>query len=331
MTKNKLGLGIIEKKIPKKRGRKPFPPPMDHDKTKLEQWMDAFLIDRRSRDVAAGTIGFYKHKFKSLLDFCDPIRINDIDMITPIVVRQFLLWLEDKKGITPGGIHAHYRALRSLLLWWENEVEPANWKNPMKKVKPPRLSVVLLEPVEISEVNALLDTCDKQTVQGVRDRAMILMLLDTGVRAAELMNLKVEDIDLMTGSVKVILGKGRKSREVFIGAKTRKAVRNYISMRKSKDPYLWISNLGTPLTYWGLREVIYRRAMKAGMDHAPELHGFRRAFAINCLRSGMDVFTLKELMGHADLQVLQRYLKQTQEDLMVGHGKASPVDNMGVR
>jgi hypothetical protein len=87
----------------------------------------------------------------------------------------------------------------------------------------------------------------------------------------------------------------------------------------------WLTDEGEGLTYWGLNEVIRRRA-KAAKVKKPGLHDFRRAFALNFLRNGGDIFTLQSLMGHADLQVLRRYLAQTNDDLREAHRKASPVD-----
>ena len=79
--------------------------------------------------------------------------------------------------------------------------------------------------------------------------------------------------------------------------------------------------------YWGLNAMIRYRAKKAKVA-IPSIHGFRRWFALTCLRAGADVYSLQELMGHADLQVLKRYLKQTSSDLMKAHQRASPVDNL---
>jgi len=81
------------------------------------------------------------------------------------------------------------------------------------------------------------------------------------------------------------------------------------------------------LTYDGLRLLLERRAKRARLSNKPKLHGFRCAFALNMLRSGLDIFVLQRLMGHADLQVLRRYLAQNDEDNQLGHMRGSPVDN----
>lgn len=80
------------------------------------------------------------------------------------------------------------------------------------------------------------------------------------------------------------------------------------------------------MTYWGLNEIIRRRANEAGIEK-PHLHDFRRAFGLKFLRNGGDIYSLQKLMGHTDLQVLRRYLAQTNEDLMIAHCNFSPVDN----
>jgi len=81
------------------------------------------------------------------------------------------------------------------------------------------------------------------------------------------------------------------------------------------------------LEYGGLRAILTRRAERTGINQA-SLHSFRRAFALNCLKNVMDIYTLQKLMGHADLQILRRYLKQTDQDIQEAHRRASPVDSM---
>lgn len=89
-------------------------------------------------------------------------------------------------------------------------------------------------------------------------------------------------------------------------------------------------NRGHRLTYGGLRQIMRRRAKKAGVE-VPGIHDFRRYFALECLRSGkMSIYELQQLMGHADLQVLRRYLAITDNDTMHAHKRAGPVDNSGL-
>lgn len=81
------------------------------------------------------------------------------------------------------------------------------------------------------------------------------------------------------------------------------------------------------MTYTALRGLLRRRAQIAGLDEIPTPHAFRRAFALVMLRNGVDVFALQKLMGHSDLQVLRRYLAQTDQDIQTAHIRGSPVDH----
>ena len=129
-----------------------------------------------------------------------------------------------------------------------------------------------------------------------------------------------------TGSILIRHGKGAKFRTVFLGKKSRRAVRAYLRCRTDNCHALWVTQEGECLTYWGLREIIRRRSTLAKVK-APSLHSFRRAFALNMLRAGADIFSLQKLMGHADLQVLRRYLAQTNQDTFEAHRRGGPVDN----
>jgi len=100
----------------------------------LLTWLEAFMIDRKAQGVSEGT---------------------HVQQIKPISIREYLLWLE-VAGHNPGGRHAHYRAIRSFLYWYEDEVEPIDWKNPIKKVKAPIKPEKALEPVSIETINCLI-------------------------------------------------------------------------------------------------------------------------------------------------------------------------------
>jgi site-specific recombinase XerD len=260
------------------------------------------------------------------IQFCDSQVITQIDQLDPNTIRKYLIWLEEKSH-NLGGISAAYRSLRAFLYWWEDEVEPEEWKNPIRKVKAPKVNLEPLEPVPINTVKILCDACPKNTFTGIRDRAIFLSLLDTGARASEFLNMDLDDINPITGEILIREGKGRKPRTVFIGQKSRKAIRKYLRLRINDLPALWVTNDQNEwLTYYGLKSMVVRRSKSAGVN-TPALHAFRRQFALSCLRSGMNVYHLQNLMGHSDLQVLNRYLKQTTMDVSEAHRQASPVDN----
>jgi site-specific recombinase XerD len=292
--------------------------------TYLLSWINGFLLDRKAQNMSKGTLTFYQKKLKLFTDYCNAQVITQITELTPEIIRLYLLFLEER-GHNPGGVHAAFRTLRAFLYWWEDEYEPDGWKNPIRKVKPPRLNIEPLDPANLIDISKMLNTCISD-FYGERDKAILLALMDTGARASELCDMNLQDYNQVMGEILIRQGKGRKPRTVYLGKISRKAMRGYLKLRQDNSTALWVSQDGERISYWGLNEIIDRLARKACV-HKPTLHSFRRAFAINMLRAGVDVFSLQKLMGHADLQVLRRYLAQTTEDIAQAHRIGSPVDN----
>ena len=258
------------------------------------------------------------------LRYCEKLSLTQVSQITSDFIRRYLLELSETHN--PGGVHACFRPLRTMLYWIEEEeIMPDGWKNPIRRVKASKLPTDPIEPIQIEEIQQLLKTC-QGNYSGTRDKAMMLGLLDTGARAKEFLNINLEDVDLATGAVMIRQGKGRKPRMVFLGRKSIRAIRKYLLYRKDNHPALWISTQGERMTYSALRCFLRRRAEQVGMKGIPTQHDFRRAFALIMLRNGVDIFALQKLMGHSDLQILRRYLAQTDQDIHNAHMRGSPVD-----
>ncbi len=281
----------------------------------LHQYLEAFLLDRRAQNFTPGTVKFYHEKLRFFVD-----RFNDVPIteITPTELRQFFLDMSISHN--PGGVHCIYRTVKTFLRWYEMEFEPDGWRNPINKVKAPKLPLEPLEPVPLQNIGEMLK------YSKARDKAILLCLLDTGARAMEFLNMNLADVNQLAGEILIRQGKGGKPRFVYLGAKSRKALRNYLKQRTDNSNTLWVTDDGTKLTYPGLRMILKRRADQVGIS-APSIHSFRRAFAIGMLRSGCDLVTLANLMGHSSLSVLQRYLKQDNADLRKAHRLAGPVDD----
>lgn len=291
----------------------------------LYTWLEAFQIDRKISGFAPGTLVFYKTTLKKFSEFCEARAISRVSQITTNDIRIYLMDLENA-GHNAGGRHSYYRAVKTFLRWYEEEAEPEGWKNPIKKVKAPKLTIQPIQGVSMPDFGAL-QAAAAGTTQSERDQAILLALLDTGARAAEFVAMSLSNVNLITGAILIPKGKGSKPRTVFIGKKSRKAIRGYLRTRTDESGALWVTDEGERLTQAGMRQVIKRLAAKAGIPE-PSAHDFRRAFALNMLRSGCDVFTLARLMGHASIQVLQRYLAQDATDTENAHRLYGFVDKM---
>jgi len=290
----------------------------------LRDEIEDFLLDRRARNLSPATVRFYTDRLSRFAMYLESEDITTTADITPAVLRVYLLELAET--CNGGGVAANFRAVRAFLRWWALEHDLT--RSAITKVQPPRARSEPLPPISTEHFTALLETCKVRGHSNDRDRALLMFLLDTGVRASELTSLNAGDLDMNEGSVLVRHGKGDRERVVFVGAKTLRELRRYLRRRRpDPDDPLFATLDGRRLNRYGLRQILRRRSERAGVPRPP-LHSFRRAFALAALRNGMDVFTLQKLMGHADLTVLRRYLAQTREDLQSAHERAGPVDRL---
>lgn len=282
----------------------------------IPETIESFLKDRIIQNFTSGTIRFYRHKFRVFYLYCEAQQITNISQIDTNFMRSFFMWVRESHN--QGGANAIFRACKTFFRWWE--LESGN-PNPMTRLKPPKVDVQPLDPIQAEEIKAMLKVCNP------RDKAIIQVLVDTGLRAAELLNIKAVDLKLSNnGEILIRRGKGGKPRSVFIGQKTRRAVRDYLKNVNPLD-WLWLTDDGDHLTYWGLRDILVRRSAEARVKYYSP-HAYRRAFAITMLRSGVDIYTLAKMMGHSDIQTLKRYLKLVDDDIQIAHAKGSPMDNL---
>jgi len=203
-------------------------------------------------------------------------------------------------------------------------------ENPVARLKTPKIEHKVVQALTHNEIKRLLDTYSSKSMPDVRNKAILSILLDTGLRVSELANLMIEDVDLNTRVVLVRHGKGGKQRIVRIGSKAQRALWRYITIyRRGDSDALFLTSSGEPLDVIGVKIMIRRLSKKAGVK--VYAHKLRHTFAINYLRNGGDVFTLQHLLGHSTLQMTQRYLQSlNSDDATNAHRKFSPLDNMKV-
>ena len=226
----------------------------------LERCLAMFLLDQEARQHTPRTIESYRYSLTPFLEHLSDHGITDPEGITADTIRRFFVRLK-QKGLADNTVHRHARAVRTFMNFLEREGLIDD--NPMRKVAMPKLEKKVLPPFSREEVEALLAACSKD-LWGLRDKAMILSLLDTGLRASEFVALNVGDVDGKDGMIKV-RGKGKKERYVRLGAQARKAVTRYLMERgetRPDDP-LWVGRRGR-LTRGGLYQALKRLGRLAG-------------------------------------------------------------------
>lgn len=285
----------------------------------LQAAVNLFLNDRKAQRMAAGTIRFYKEKLGNFVDWCATKDVTTIDDVMPRTVRLYFLDLPER-GYSDSTQNMLGRAVRSFLKWCV--AEPIVKHDPLGNVKIPSAPKEVLPALRPQDIRALLDHAPD-----VRARAMILVLLDTGVRAREFVDLNGGDVDVDSGTVRVRRGKTGKSRMTFISHTTLRALVAYFREQgwPENDDALWRHvRSGGRLTDSGIRQILKTTAKAAGVKKATP-HAFRRTFAIWSLRQGIDLHTLARMMGHADVQVLRQYLDLDDTDTLEAHRKADIV------
>lgn len=296
----------------------------------LHAALDAFLLSRQAMRCTAKTMEHYEYTLGSFISYLESQNTEYVSTITPGHIRAYLVELQ-KRGLKDTTQHAHARGIKTWLRWLVNEGDIPD--SPMRRVTMPRLEQRVPAPFAPDDVQQLLAGCDRATVTGSRDYAIILVLLDTGLRASELVSLQIGDIDMRSGLC-TVMGKGGKMRQVRVGARARQSILRMLSYRSGPESGapLWMAyginaTERGALSRSGLQVMLHRRGRDAGVKPCSP-HRFRRTFALWCLRDGMDLHSLRLLMGHSNLVVLQRYLALAGEDVERAHIAHSPVDRL---
>jgi integrase/recombinase XerD len=251
----------------------------------------------------------------------------------------------NREALASKTIHNFYISLCAFFTWAKRELD---LPNPIKAIPAPKFEQAPIEPFTKEEVEALLKACEQcneakttdrrkyimRRATGRRDQAIIMTLLDAGLRASELSALKVGDVDLKTGKVLVKHGrlggaKGGKGRTVFLGKAARRVLWRYLAEREDgeePDAPLFLVKYDRPMNKNALRLIIVHLGQKAGVKKCHP-HRFRHTFALTYLRAGGDVFTLQALLGHSTLDMVQHYARLAEIDIEQAHKRASPADN----
>lgn len=269
---------------------------------------------------------------------------TDATQIGPGEIRAFIFHLQQKarfsehpfakpqqSGLSQHTINCYLRSIRAFWSWLMNEeiVEDT----PFSKVKIPKACRKVIPTFSDLQIRVLLQAIDTSTPEGFRDYAIILTLLDTGLRVSELSSLSLDNVSLEEGVLKV-MGKGGKERLIPIGKAVQRLLWRYISRFRPElafpgCDFLFLNADGRPVTRNRIqkRMALYgERAGLRGVRCSP--HTMRHTAAVSFLRNGGDVFSLQRLLGHSTLAMTRHYCELADVDVKRAHTTASPVDNL---
>ena len=293
--------------------------------TQLDRDIQEFYLDRQARNLSKNSLRWYTQGLTHLRNYFVNLGITDTRQIEATHIRRWLVALQNENR-NEGGVYSIFGAVRTFFRWYATEQSVSN---PLQNVDAPKRITPPQDVLSLDNFKKLLDTCKPGQGNANRDKAILYTLLDTGIRHDEISNLTVGDIDFQSGAVTIRKGKGRKFRTVYVGSRTRKALSAYMRKRQGTKPAdpLWIKPDGKRLSKDGLRQMIARRSVSAGIQE-PGLHEFRRAFAVGFLRNGGNVLTLQRLLGHTNIAMTEKYVQLVNDDLQASTARHGVVDNL---
>ncbi|MBS1244254.1 MAG: site-specific tyrosine recombinase XerD, partial [Deltaproteobacteria bacterium] len=201
--------------------------------------------------------------------------------------------------------------------------------SPVSEVKAPRIGRPLPKYLTLTQVERLLNAPDGRTPEGIRDRAMLTLMYASGLRASELVTLRLENVDANAGFL-YVLGKGGKERVVPVAEAALAALAGYMAgarpgfLGKRVSSALFLSRRGKQITRQTLWNRIRRWALSAGIEERISPHTLRHSFASHLLAGGADLRAVQAMLGHADIATTQIYTHVTPERLRDVHRKHHP-------
>ncbi|MDV6373676.1 tyrosine-type recombinase/integrase [Deinococcus sp. ZS9-10] len=274
----------------------------------------------RQRGHSKATLAAYRTSLDKFTVYAEAAGVTRAEAVTRTLLRSYASSLTEQ--MSPGGAHARLRPLKTFFLWLE--ADEVVEKSPMQRVSMPKLPRQILPAVEPQDVERLMAAalCNRHPQ---RDRAVIAVLYDTGLRVSELCGLQLDDIQ-PGGRLNIRQAKGGKDRIVPISRVGLRHLARYVQTERPTSPLaeVFLTLPDTAVCRDTVKQLLARLCQAAGTAiYSP--HAFRRGFAVNYLRNSGDVFTLQRILGHASLEMTNRYAVLNTEDLKDVHRRASPM------
>ena len=316
----------------------------------LQDLVDGLLFSLQAEGRSPRTIEYYRDLLRPLLDYARDKGWSDgVSSLDAHRLREFLSWAGSKacehsigngarrvRKAKPSTAWPYYRALRRLCNWAIEEGYLES--SPLAKIhfKPPPEPPI--EGYTVEELKRLLAVCDLDIktgarFTGIRNKGMLLLFIDSGLRRAEMGNLQLSDLDLESRRVRV-LGKGNKVGIAPFSPRTAKALWAWLVERKSraKTDRLWVTEEGKAFSIEGLVSWFTRLKKRAGVNGSGGVHRLRHSAALQYLRGAKDSFLLQLFLRHESLEMSRRYTRglKTEEAIEAHRNGASPVEGLGL-
>ena len=268
-------------------------------------YLEPYLRHMHRRDLTANTLRAAFFSIQGFLTFLRDQGKTDLLAVVHNDLEAFVECLQDR-GLKPVSVENNLRQVKTFLRYLvEGKVIPSEVLSRRISIKVPKPLPRAMDPLDVKRLLAV--------VQKVRDRAMILVLLRTGIRIGELLNLRVSDVYLAERKIHLVVGeKNRTGRVVYLSVDACRALQEWMRKRDASKPLLIYGQGRSSLSYTAARVMFQRYLKKAGiLEKGYSLHGLRHTCATELLNAGMRIECLQQVLGHSNLEQTRRYARLT--------------------
>lgn len=292
--------------------------------------VEIFIEDCELRNLREHTIKYYRNElsaFKKML-LKQNVKMNVNSWTEEIIKKNGIIYMKEK-GLKPVSINSRLRALRAFFNFLEQR-QLINSENPMKNIKMLKHRRKIVETFNKKQIKDLLNSCNLRTFTGFRDYTIMLLLLETGVRANELIGIEITDIVWSQKVIRIRNTKGGYERFVPIQNKMVNVLKKYIAIRGNIETNsLFITRDNTPLSKKQMQDRIREYGQIAKIKNVRcSPHTFRHTFAKLSVLNGANAFQLQAILGHTTLEVTKIYVNLFSNEIQEGHSKFSPLKNL---
>jgi integrase/recombinase XerD len=292
-----------------------------------------FMVSRDAKGVTKRTLELYEYILGKFYKWVGMQGISTpSEILSTKTFNEYLAYLRNLKNpkgepLSDRYIHLYARNVKTLMKFAYDD----DYVSTLPKFRMPKVRRTQLNYLEVGQISKVFSVCENE-----RDLALIALSIASGLRLSEIISLNWNDIDLRTGQIQVLQGKGKKYRLVIVDMQTLRVIIKYHNCLKSKSD----ENIQTTspliqtddnrrLSESGLRAVINRLSIKSGVKMTP--HGLRRTFARMAIKNGLDIIWLSELMGHSEISTTRSYIQNLDvEDIQKNYQEFSPLRDIKI-
>jgi integrase/recombinase XerC len=290
----------------------------------LQDWIERFISHLSAeRNLSPHTASNYARDLASLRQYCEQQKLDDWDQLDVHHVRAFAA-ARHRQGLAPASIQRQLAGIRSFYNYLARE--DVTRKNPAVGVRAPKSPKRLPKTLDADQMARLLQI-KPQMPEDIRDQAIMELLYSSGLRLAELISLRLHDIDTGDATVRVT-GKGQKTRIVPVGRQALAAVTAWLKVRtqlaKPEETALFVGPKGRRLSPRSLQARLKKWGQAQGLQQGVHPHLFRHSFASHLLESSGDLRAVQELLGHANISTTQIYTHLDFQHLAKTYDAAHP-------